>query len=565
MSKPRIEVLPIEQGATPDPNNVNKHTQRGGKLLGNSLRKRGAFRSIASAGKGVSVPVVGAGNFTLENAVDAGFTEVVNVHITGNQLVNVVRDDIEPGSAEFYALAIEDNEIGKQSYNPDIDILAAVMADPAMQALKAEDKMLADIVEGMGLPTGEIGGGAQDPRKTLSERFGVPPFSVLNARGGLWQDRKRAWIELGIQSELGRGDSPSTSARSDEATYRTIRRQPNAAPGGSLRDAATLKDGRTVRGDGKGRTLGAIADNEKGENGILSRTGKYAADNNGLLGISKQARSHYKEVATSYSSQQRLTALQKTGSSAVNYGTAGNVSEITGTSIFDPVLCELAYRWFMPQDGGRVLDPFAGGSVRGVVASLLGKDYTGIDLSVRQIEANKEQGVLLCKDKMPQWINGNSKDIDTLAAGEYDFIFSCPPYADLEIYSDDPEDLSRMEYADFIAAYKIIISKCVSMLKPDRFACFVVGDIRDKKGFYRNFPAHTIDAFQESGMILYNEAILVTAIGSLPIRVGRQFDSGRKLGKTHQNVLVFYKGNPKSIRDFGAVEFGDFEKLQSAD
>jgi hypothetical protein len=257
--------------------------------------------------------------------------------------------------------------------------------------------------------------------------------------------------------------------------------------------------------------------------------------------------------------------LQKTGSSAVDYGTAGNASEQTGTSIFDPVLCELAYRWFMPQDGGSVIDPFAGGSVRGVVASILGKEYTGVDLSARQIEANEQQGRDLCKDKQPRWINGDSQNIDALVGGKYDFIFSCPPYADLEVYSDNPADLSRMEYEDFISAYRVIIGKCVSMLKDNRFACFVVGDIRDSKGFYRNFPAHTIDAFQDAGMILYNEAILVTAIGSLPIRVGRQFDGGRKLGKTHQNVLVFYKGNPKAIKDFGVVEFGDVEELQGAD
>ena len=36
------------------------------------------------------------------------------------------------------------------------------------------------------------------------------------------------------------------------------------------------------------------------------------------------------------------------------------------TSIFDPVLCELAYRWFCPS-GGKIIDPFAGGSVRGIV------------------------------------------------------------------------------------------------------------------------------------------------------------------------------------------------------
>ena len=147
---PRVEVLPIAEAATTDPHNVNKHTQRGTGLLGNSLRKRGAFRSIASAGKGVKVPVVMAGNLTLEVAADAGFTEVVNVHVTGNQLVNVVRDDLEPNSAAAIALGLEDNEIGKQSYNPDIDILAAVMADPAMQALREEDRMLADIVDGMG-------------------------------------------------------------------------------------------------------------------------------------------------------------------------------------------------------------------------------------------------------------------------------------------------------------------------------------------------------------------------------------------------------------------------------
>ena len=149
-----MQVLPIAEAATTDPQNVNKHTQRGRGLHENSMRKRGAGRSIFSAGKGVDVPVVMGGNQTLEIAATLGM-EIINVHTTGNQIVNVVRDDIEPNSPEFYALGIEDNEVGKLSYNPDIDILAAVMADPAMQALKAEDKMLSDIVEGMGgyIPT----------------------------------------------------------------------------------------------------------------------------------------------------------------------------------------------------------------------------------------------------------------------------------------------------------------------------------------------------------------------------------------------------------------------------
>jgi hypothetical protein len=53
---------------------------------------------------------------------------------------------------------------------------------------------------------GDTGPGEPEPpRANLADRFGVPPFSVLNAREGWWQDRKAAWIALGIKSELGRG------------------------------------------------------------------------------------------------------------------------------------------------------------------------------------------------------------------------------------------------------------------------------------------------------------------------------------------------------------------------
>ncbi len=56
---------------------------------------------------------------------------------------------------------------------------------------------------------------------SLAERFGIPPFSVLNAREGWWQDRKRAWLALGIQSELGRGEQliPNGGGAGSKARY----------------------------------------------------------------------------------------------------------------------------------------------------------------------------------------------------------------------------------------------------------------------------------------------------------------------------------------------------------
>jgi hypothetical protein len=56
----------------------------------------------------------------------------------------------------------------------------------------------------------------------------------------------------------------------------------------------------------------------------------------------------------------------------------------------------------------------------------------------------------------------------------------------------------------------------------------------------------TIRAFEECGARLYNEAILVTSVGSACMRVSKQFSAGRKLAKVHQNVLVFCKGDWKT-------------------
>ena len=232
------------------------------------------------------------------------------------------------------------------------------------------------------------------------------------------------------------------------------------------------------------------------------------------------------------------------------------VDEKQGTSIFDPVLCEIAYTWWCPP-GGMVLDPFAGGSVRGIVASVRGRRYTGIELRAEQVAANKEQAATICKaGPQPVWVEGDSRQLGKLCPKiAADFIFSCPPYGDLEVYSNDPRDLSAMGFDAFCKAYREIITAACARLRDNRFACFVVSDFRDARGNYRNFPGITIQAFQAAGLRLYNEAILITAIGSLPIRVGAQFQNSRKLGKTHQNILVFVKGDAKkAVQAIGPIE-----------
>lgn len=165
----------------------------------------------------------------------------------------------------------------------------------------------------------------------------------------------------------------------------------------------------------------------------------------------------------------------------------------------------------------------------------------------------------------PTWYEGDAAQTaqvlaDNEAPEQFDFVFSCPPYHDLEQYTDNPADLSQMEYDEFLEAYREAITDCVEHLKDNRFAAFVVSEIRDDEGYYRGFVKDTVQAFEDAGMRLYNDAVLVNSPGTLPVRVRNYFEKGRKLGRQHQNVLVFYKGDPTpdAIRDaIGEVRVPD--------
>lgn len=228
-----------------------------------------------------------------------------------------------------------------------------------------------------------------------------------------------------------------------------------------------------------------------------------------------------------------------------------------GTSVFDPVLCELMYCWFTKKNDV-VLDPFSGGSVRGIIAHYLDRQYLGIDIRKKQIAANIKQGKKIVSHSVPKWLVGDSYKKLKLIDKKYDFIFTCPPYFDLEKYSNLENDLSNMEYDKFLKIYKSIIKMSCNLLKENRFACFVVGDVRDKdrtQNWYRNFIGETKQAFIDCGLHLYNEFVLLEGIGSSAMRIEQAWIK-KKCIKTHQNILIFYKGSDvNDIRDRYSQKF----------
>ena len=419
----------------PDSRNHNKHTKDGMDLLEKSVNKVGIIESITVSNDDKII----SGNARHE-IIGKNFTkEALVIETDGTQPIIIKRTDIESDTKQFYEASILANTTSKKNIDFDMEVIDSLAVEYDIDVVD----LGVDIVDYGS--TEEQQERLSNPKK-LSDRFIIPPFSILNAKSGEWTQRKNYWLSLGIKSEEGR-------------------------------------------------------------------------DNNLLESLNKLAK--------------------KSGQ-----------GEQKDNSIFDPVLCELAYKWFNIPNG-KILDPFAGGSVRGIVAAKLGYEYLGNDLRSEQIEANRinAKEVLQDSEIYPTWTCGDSLHIDTIAKGyEVDLLFSCPPYADLEVYSDKKEDISNMPYKDFIAVYREIIRKSCELLKEDRFAVFVVGDVRDKKGFYQNFVSDTIMAFWNCGVILYNEMILSTQIAAKALTVSKGFNASRKIGKVHQNVLVFYKGNPKNIK-----------------
>jgi DNA modification methylase len=444
----------------PHPDNYKKHPPEQIKSLRASVKAFGWTAPIKVNLDGIIV----AGHGMYQLALEDGYTHVP-----------VIVEALDERLSKAYLVA--DNETQRKGITEQDQLQSLLqeineISDFDIEAVGFSSDDIDSLLDGINPDSvGGIAGGNVTPseaRSTLNKTFLVPPFTILDARQGYWQERKRSWIGIGLRSSEGR--------------YGTQE---------SLGNAYITK----MKVDGITPDL-------------------------------------------------------------------INIPDWATESIFDPVLCELSYLWFT-NTNFKILDPFAGGSVRGIIANYLHRDYTGIDIRQEQIDANIKQGFKILPDNTPNWICGDSVNICDIANGEYDFILSCPPYADLEVYSDLPNDISNMEYSKFIEIYRDIVSKACSMLKNNRFACFVVGEVRDNKGNYYNFVSDTIKAFTDVGLSYYNEAILITQASTASIRASRQFSAGRKLVKTHQNVLVFVKGDPKKATEAcGIVEVPELENIQ---
>jgi hypothetical protein len=258
-----VETRPVER-LIPYARNARTHSDEQVAQIAASIAEFGFVNPILIGPDDVVI----AGHGRLLAARHLGMTEVPVIvldHLTEAQRRALVIADnriAENAGWDEALLRAELAALREEDFDLDLLGFAEIELGNLLDALNVDANLAAT-------PTEPSASDQSPPSPTLAERFGIPPFSVLNAREGWWQDRKRAWIDLGIRSELGRGapiggaPMPMDRAQANAASYRdqdklnaiqSQKRSKSGAPGGSPLPAADYSKSK-ARGDGRGRPM----------------------------------------------------------------------------------------------------------------------------------------------------------------------------------------------------------------------------------------------------------------------------------------------------------------------
>jgi len=228
-----------------------------------------------------------------------------------------------------------------------------------------------------------------------------------------------------------------------------------------------------------------------------------------------------------------------------SFGGAGDNTKFnSSTSYFNPKLCKIVYSSYCPKNG-YIFDPFAS-VTRPYVAKVMEYNYVGCE--IRKDECDKINKILnentLFKTSNVEVVNMDCRNFVT--DQKFDLVFTCPPYWNLETYSEIEGDMSNIQKYDvFLSEIGRVFNKCVSVMKDDAFCCFVVADFRDysqgRKLIERLVPfvSDMISCGEKNGLYLYDKVILKKPLGTAPSRL--KLWNNRKTVRIHEELLVFRK------------------------
>jgi hypothetical protein len=218
-------------------------------------------------------------------------------------------------------------------------------------------------------------------------------------------------------------------------------------------------------------------------------------------------------------------------------------------SVLDPVTCEVILRFFIPEAGRRVYNPFGGGVQFGYVAGSYGYEYVASEIRQNQCDANNK----LCSEFPDvRWIKSDSSIYEP--EGMFDLVFACPPYYRVERYTDydgEPpsgEINSFSTYEEFRDALFSGYLKAIAHLNDGCFFVVMTGDSRDSKGAYHCSESETELFLKDSDLSVYNKIVYLEPEFTRLAQAKKTLNY-RKFPKREQKIIVAYKGDPSSIKD----------------
>ena len=208
--------------------------------------------------------------------------------------------------------------------------------------------------------------------------------------------------------------------------------------------------------------------------------------------------------------------------------------------------------------GDTILDPFAG-RTRAIISNHLGRKYWGFELTEKYFpEVNTDDMKVFNMDSAEM---GEVLWLPDRALGEMDMVFTCPPYWDMEKYSDNPKDLSTLKtYDEFLHQCNRRLEIASSYLKEDGFLIVVLMDFRQKGVFY---PWHTdtINFFHKNTDFKLYDTMIWEMSPRKRHPLYPQALVNRRMLNTHEYCLVFNRKTQPELREFYDMKLKEDEDL----
>lgn len=232
-------------------------------------------------------------------------------------------------------------------------------------------------------------------------------------------------------------------------------------------------------------------------------------------------------------------------------------------AMFPVQLAARLIQCFTTEGETTILDPFVGIGSTVLAAEALGKIGIGFDISEEYIDkAKRRPGITRdmfsnssytdAQGQRRLYVTDANNLLQYLEPESVDMVVTSPPYWDILLqehtadnkairhYGNSDGDLGKIpDYRDFLVALSHVFEKVYTAMKPSKYCCVVVMDLRKKDKFYP-FHADLAMSMQDIGFV-FDDIIIWDRSHEYNNLRPLGYPSVFRINKVHEYILIFQK------------------------